>query len=175
MAAQGVRAINHSWGLSQEPTTAEDMDWLYNAPGVAEYLSIFTDAGTRDGMIQVWAAGNASGNIAGLYATLPRWVPEAEKYWLSVVNINQTGEIDGSSSTCGLSMDWCLAAPGTDITSTVIGGKIDGEVVYDEDGNVVGLDITSQDPEYGHGDMTGTSMAAPHVIGALALLMVRYP
>ena len=175
MAAQGVRAINHSWGLSQEPTTAEDMDWLYNAPGVAEYLSIFTDAGTRDGMIQVWAAGNASGNIAGLYATLPRWVPEAEKYWLSVVNINQTGEIDGSSSTCGLSMDWCLAAPGTDITSTVIGGEIDGEVVYDENGNVVGLDITSQDPEYGHGDLTGTSMAAPHVTGALALLMERYP
>ncbi|MFP7722845.1 autotransporter domain-containing protein [Lysobacter sp. A3-1-A15] len=175
MAAQGVRAINHSWGLSQEPTTAEDMDWLYNAPGVAEYLSIFTNAGIRDGMIQVWAAGNASGNIAGLYATLPRWVPDAEKYWLSVVNVNQTGEIDGSSSTCGLSMDWCIAAPGTDITSTVVGGGIEGEVVYDDEGNVVGLDITSENPEYGHGDLTGTSMAAPHITGALALLMERYP
>ena len=30
----------------------------------------------------------------GIYASLPRYLPELEKYWLSVVNINQTGNID---------------------------------------------------------------------------------
>ncbi|HEY0503038.1 MAG TPA: autotransporter domain-containing protein, partial [Lysobacter sp.] len=175
MAAQGVRAINHSWGLSQEPTTAEDMDALYNSEGAPEYFSTYTNASVNDQMIQVFAAGNGYGAIAGIYATLPRWVADAEKYWLSVVNINNTGSIDESSSICGLSKDWCLAAPGTDITSTVVGGAIDGEVVRDEEGNFIGLDVTGEHPEYGYGDMTGTSMAAPHVTGALALLMERYP
>lgn len=175
MAQQGVRAINHSWGLSQEPNTAADMDDLYNLPGVAEYFATYTDPSLQTGMLQVFAAGNNSGDIAGIYATLPRWVQGLDKYWLSVVNINQSGTIDGSSSICGLSKDWCIAAPGTDITSSVVGGSIQGNVVRDADGNVIGLDITGENPEYGYGDLTGTSMAAPHITGALALLMERFP
>lgn len=175
MAAQNVRAINHSWGLSREPTTAEDMDALYNSEGAAEYFATYTNASIDHGMLQVFAAGNGDGAIAGIYATLPRWVREAEQYWLSVVNINQTGSIDGSSSICGLTKDWCLAAPGTDITSSVVGGEIEGEVIRDEEGNFVGLEVTAENPEYGYADYTGTSMAAPHVTGALALLMERFP
>ncbi len=173
MAASGVRAINHSWGLTNEPTTAAKMDALY-APN-ADYFQTYADGSLKTGMLQVFAAGNNYGDIAGIYASLPRYLPELEKYWLSVVNINQTGTIDESSSICGLSKDWCVAAPGTDITSTVVEGKIEGESIKDADGNVVGFHVTSQTPEYGYGDMTGTSMATPHVTGALALLMERFP
>ncbi|AXK73123.1 autotransporter domain-containing protein [Lysobacter sp. TY2-98] len=175
MAAQGVRAINHSWGLSSEPNTAADMDELYSLDGVPEYFQTYADPSLNDHILQVFAAGNNSGDIAGIYATLPRYVDGLEKYWVSVVNINETGEIDSSSSICGLSKDWCVAAPGTDIGSTVVSGSIEGLVVRDEDGNVIGLDVTGENPEYDYGLMTGTSMAAPHVTGALALLMERFP
>ncbi|UHQ21999.1 autotransporter domain-containing protein [Lysobacter sp. 5GHs7-4] len=172
MAAQGVRAINHSWGNGTEPTTPEDMDLEYAA--YPEYYRIFADASLRSGIINVWAAGNDYGNIAGAYATLPRFAPEIEKYWLSVVNVGRDLNLDVSSSICGLSKDWCVAAPGTDIHSTIIGGEIDGRVVKNPDGSY-NLEIDGADTQYGYGDNTGTSMASPHVTGSLALLMERYP
>lgn len=172
MAAQGVRAINHSWGNGTEPTTPEDMDLEYDT--YHDYYRLFADAALRTGMINVWAAGNDYGNIAGAYATLPRFAPEIEQYWLSVVNVGEDLNLDGSSSICGLSKDWCVAAPGTDIVSTVIEGRIDGRVEQNPDGSY-NLEIDATHPDYWYGYKTGTSMASPHVTGALALLMERYP
>ncbi|MFB3129933.1 MAG: S8 family serine peptidase, partial [Lysobacteraceae bacterium] len=43
MNAQGVRAINHSWGLVTEPSTATDMDAIYNDPDDRQYLNTFAD------------------------------------------------------------------------------------------------------------------------------------
>ena len=181
--AQNVRAINHSWSIAFETNTAERLDLglqdarLNPGPELA-YGSL------NAGLLQVFAAGNVTKQLnsspqtaplAGLLPSLPRAIPELEKYWLSVVNVNNGLTLDPTSYRCGYSKDWCLAAPGTDITSSIVGGEIDVEVRYDEDDEVKGFDVTGDRPVFGYGLKTGTSMAAPHVTGALALLMERFP
>ncbi|WP_211327714.1 autotransporter domain-containing protein [Solilutibacter pythonis] len=189
MNADNVRAINHSWGLSREPTSAAGQDALYKNPANASRWETIRDGSLANGMIQVWAAGNSRTNktpesspIAGAYASLPRHMPELEQYWVSVVNVNKTGDdanpyvLSDRSMKCGLSMNWCLAAPGTTITSSVYGGYAVIDDTKDlPDGNVALPGIDKLVPEFDYDDYSGTSMAAPHVTGALALLFQRYP
>ncbi|WP_062266256.1 S8 family peptidase [Endozoicomonas arenosclerae] len=68
--------------------------------------------------------------------------------WISVVNVDSNNQLHSSSHGCGDSAAYCLAAPGTNIYSTVPGG---------------------------HGYKTGTSMAAPQVSGAYAVVAAAFP
>ena len=68
--------------------------------------------------------------------------------WISVVNVDSNNQLHSRSHGCGDSAAFCLAAPGTNIYSTVPGG---------------------------HGYKTGTSMAAPQVSGAFAVVAAAFP
>ncbi|HDS1631942.1 TPA: autotransporter domain-containing protein [Stenotrophomonas maltophilia] len=183
--AQGVRAINHSWGISTRNMTAAALDAQYAAigDGYGVYGSIYANDGDAPSstLIQVWSAGNGSGAVAGITAAMPRWKPELEPYWLAVANVRRpnaaAGEtdyvIDGSSSICGVAANWCISAPGTDILSTIVSGDIQGRV--ENTSAYVRLIIDSESTQYVYGTKTGTSMAAPHITGALGLLMERFP
>ena len=92
--------------------------------------------------------------------SLPRAVADVEPYWLAVVNVNQDLELSNRSMRCGLAANWCLAAPGSNINSTVYGpdSVIEGDF-YDDNGNLV-VDIISQTPSSDYEELSGTSMAA---------------
>lgn len=179
---QNVRAINHSWGLKLAPQTVEQLDDALQLYGTRQGRELGQHS-LASGVLQVFAAGNVqplnqspeTAPMAGVMASLPRAMPELEPYWLSVVNVNKDLVLDPTSSRCGYSQDWCLAAPGTDIVSTYVDGEIDLVKSYNEEGDVDGLQVTNDQPFFGYTAATGTSMAAPHVTGGLALLMERFP
>ncbi|WP_049273923.1 S8 family serine peptidase, partial [Serratia marcescens] len=61
------------------------------------------------------------------------------------------------SSRCGYTASFCVSSPGSKIYSTVANGSDPANLVSD------------------YGNKNGTSMATPHVTGAVAVLLQRFP
>lgn len=182
---QKVRVVNHSWGSPFSPANEEELDIALSITGTPVYAEFkaIADNAIKYGMLHVWAAGNLTTTNespqkapnAGLQPNLPRAIAALEPYWLTVVNLNKALTLSDVSKRCGFSKDWCLAAPGTDINSSWVTGTIQTQHHLDQNGNVDGFTVSGDKPALGYALSSGTSMAAPHVTGGLALLMERFP
>ena len=179
--ASGVRVINTSFG--SQPNTEQYQTLLPSASfpgrvgllGAWGYLSGSTGTSTwfqgaldaaSTGTLMVFSAGNTGYANASTRAAAAYFKPSLEANWLGVAAISTTGQTfnaDGSINVpgrqlynqCGVAKWSCMTAPGNAINGSTV--SLSGGV-----------------PTATYSSFSGTSMAAPHASGALAVLMERY-
>ena len=150
LAAAGVRAINNSWGSQPPDVSYRTLADLHAAYAQHWNQGTWLDAAadvSRRGVINVFSAGNSGYPNASVRSALPYFQPDLEGHWLAVSGLDQSNQ--QKYNQCGVAKYWCITTPGANIDSTIPGG--------------------------GYAIKSGTSMAAPHATGALALVMERYP
>lgn len=172
--ADDVRVFNNSWGGA-----------LYDPSSLYQAAAAY-DQAQEEGAVFVWARGNsASYDYEGNdFARLPVYFPELEESWVAVTNVveSQPGNgdwvisngtagtnIDGqayhaNANECGDAANWCISAPGTLIFSSARDGSPVNAWEYAQDAN-----------GDNYAAFSGTSMAAPVVSGAFAVLFQAFP
>ena len=131
--------------LGEGPVTAEDFmenfSWLYDEDDPSRKFPF------RDMWGECETGNCADYNSGSGWAVAPLFEPELLGKWLVVGALDRNGRIADFSNGCGEARNWCLFAPGTDLS--------------------VGTDS--------RGNLNGTSFAAPMASGALAVLKSRLP
>lgn len=145
--AHGAHIINNSWGgIYWDAADATANKSFHDA------YAPFTANGAN---LFVFAAGNDGRADPSDIAALPSRSADVEKGWLTVVALdsNNPDQIASYSNRCGIAKNYCLAAP--------------GDVV------VASADSTASKATYQIWE--GTSLAAPQVTGAAAVVHSAFP
>ena len=163
-----VTAVNCSFGVLGNIEDFDAQELRERFPNViAAMTQVDVAAGERT--IYVWAAGNAHGEVepdgapasassVEILPGLPVRLPELRGHSLAVVATSPQGTIADFSNRCGIAREFCLAAPGVDITSAA--------PAFHCEAGASQCFITLEE--------AGTSSAAPFVTGAIGLLAQHF-
>ena len=161
LASLGVPIINNSIGNNNcGPSSAPPCNVGDYTRAQAEALFPQTIAAMKAtaeaGVLMVFATGNEVQPNPDVLGGMPYLIPELQRNFLAVMSVDANNVIAWYSNKCGVAKQWCLAAPGSDIYSTVSVGS--GTGAYD-----------------GYATKSGTSMATPVVSGIAALVKEAFP
>lgn len=169
--SNSIAAFQWSMNPDGNPSTTNDMpDGIGNSwydPNIGdECTSIYKatlDAVEAAGIAVVFSAGNSGPNATTI--TKPKNISTTE------VNVWATAAIDGASYLGGNTNP---IASFSSRGPSVCGGT--GSLLIKPEASAPGVNVRSSVPGGGYdGTYSGTSMAAPHVVGAIALLREAYP
>ncbi|MEL7534983.1 MAG: S8 family serine peptidase, partial [Bacteroidota bacterium] len=179
-AAQGNNSIGVSgvnWGLQIMPviaTPGTEADAVEAYGYILDMRRLFDQSNGTQGAYVV-ATNSSFGINNGDPADFPLWcamydslgragILNAVSTANSGVNVDMTGDIP---STCG--SEYMIAVTASDRNDQRSGGAAYGPVSIDL--AAPGIDIVSTIPSSNFGSQSGTSMASPHVGGAVALML----
>ena len=134
-------------------------------------IAVLAQTGVQDKTILVWAAGNANDRACTpgtvncnridnmldadspeIYAGMVARIAELQGHSIAVAAVDRNGDIAEFSNRCGIAAEWCLTAPGVDVSVAYFGPN----------NGIPG--------RRGIGTSRGTSLAAPMVSGSLAVM-----
>tara|TARA_B100000029_G_scaffold515716_1_gene624184 strand:+ start:29680 stop:32151 length:2472 start_codon:yes stop_codon:yes gene_type:complete len=165
-----VDIVNNSYGYAGNITDYTEAQLRSAFPKTIEAMAQL-DTNDSDKTIFVWSAGNA-GSYAdqGVDFSSPEVLPgiaayisEVQGHSIAVVSIDESGEISDFSSRCGIAAEYCIAAPGAEITVAYPVSQSD-QGIYDD----VDRDCETNNSCYAI--TNGTSFASPFVAGGLAVI-----
>lgn len=147
VVARGARIINNSWGGVYWDAT--------DAAATKSFHDAYAPFTARGSHLFVFAAGNDSKANPSDIAALPSRAPDVEEGWLTVVALdsNHPTQLASYSNQCGIASRYCLAAPGDVIVASA--GSTASQISYQV--------------------WKGTSLAAPQVAGAAAVVHSAFP
>ena len=155
----GIKVSNNSWGSGSTSITAtNETAQRANSPLTIAALRAAQISGTA----VVFASGNESNSQVDMRGGLPYLVTELVNEWLVVTSVDSAGDEPNYTNRCGVSAAFCVTAVGGD-TSSAAGGVYAAKT---------GTNDSSTDKYIIY---QGTSMAAPHVSGLIAVLMEKFP
>ncbi len=125
-------------------TYAQAQDYFYNTTN-QNFITSLRNTVSENDSIFVIAAGNESQTESGILSALPIAFPDLQGHFVNVIALNNNNQIAWYSNQCGITQNYCIAAPGS-------GWNTDSS-------------------EYA----SGTSFATPTVSAAIATIQEAFP
>ncbi len=145
-SATDAHVYNFSWSADTYATQVRSRAHLERITDKS-FIDALSYAATTQDAIFVWAAGNDYASQSSAFSAIPLYVPEVSGNFVNVVAWdNETQQLADFSNACGITKNFCITAPGTNITT-----------------------------EYMPGEISGTSFAAPIVSAAITVIREAFP
>ena len=146
-SASSANIYNFSWSAidsyAHSVSSRNQMEQMTDP----HFINALSNTATQQDAIFVWAAGNEYNFQSSSLSAMPRVVPELKGHFVNVVAWDsQTQSLATFSNACGVTMNYCITAPGTDLKSSA-----------------------------SNTELNGTSFAAPIVSAAIAVIREAFP